>query len=108
MSYSIKKLFARIARFSHFLQGRKKINIYKLKTILYGILSTREDEILYEECFNELDKLVGLELKRKNPAKALPLVQDHPNRRRDCREEYKTLLEVLKKPKSLNCFIALI
>lgn len=99
MSYLIKKLFSYFLHFSYFSRRRKKINTDKLKTVLRGILTTREEEISCDECFTELDEFVDMEFKEQDAAKALPLVQDHLNRCQSCREEYEILLEVLKTQK---------
>ena len=74
----------------------QRINPQKVKEILHGILTTKKEEISCDECFEELDRFVEIELQGKNPAEAMPLVQDHLDRCRDCREEYQTLLEVLR------------
>ncbi|GEM_PF-6013517 len=61
-----------------------------------GILTTKKDEISCDECFEELNCFVEIVLQGKNPAGTMLPVQDHLDRWRDCREEYQTLLEVLK------------
>jgi hypothetical protein len=67
-----------------------------LKEMVRGILSTRADEIGCDECFEEMDRFVEMTLAGKNAAEALPLVEDHLNRCRDCREEFEALLTALR------------
>ena len=67
-----------------------------LKRMVRAVLSTRPDEIGCDECFEQLDRFVEMTLAGKNAAEAMPLVQDHLERCRDCREEFETLLAVLR------------
>lgn len=67
-----------------------------LKQMVRVVLSTRPDEIGCEECFDELDRFVEMTLAGKDAAEAMPLVQDHLERCRDCREEFEALLKVLR------------
>jgi predicted anti-sigma-YlaC factor YlaD len=61
-----------------------------------NVLTTRPDEIGCDECFEELDLFVEMTLAGKNAAEAMPLVQDHLERCRDCREEFEALLTALQ------------
>jgi hypothetical protein len=67
-----------------------------LKRMVRNVLSTRPDEVGCDECFEQLDRFVDLTLAGKNAAEAMPLVQDHLERCRDCREEFEALLEALR------------
>lgn len=67
-----------------------------LKQMARGIVSTDPDEIGCDECFEEMDRFVEMTLAGKNAAQALPLVQDHLNRCRDCHEEFEALLSALR------------
>jgi len=60
------------------------------------IAGTRPDEIGCDDCFAQLDRFVELYLAGKNAAEALPLVQDHLDRCKDCREEFEVLLASLQ------------
>ena len=62
-----------------------------------GILSTGEDEIDCDQCFEKLDVFVELVLQGKNAQDVLPLVREHLDRCPDCREEFEALLAALKK-----------
>ncbi len=57
---------------------------------------TREEELACDECFEELDRFVEMELTGLNAAAAMPLVQDHLDKCGDCREEYEALLGALR------------
>lgn len=61
-----------------------------------GIMTTRPDEIGCAECFEQMDQFVEINLAGKDPAEAMPLVQDHLNRCSDCREEFEALLVALQ------------
>ena len=67
-----------------------------LKQMVRVVLSTRSDEIGCEECFDQLDRFVEMTLAGKDAVEAMPLVHDHLERCRDCREEFEALLEVLR------------
>lgn len=67
-----------------------------LKGMVRNVLTTREDEIGCEECFEEIDRFVEIALAGKDAAEAMPLVQDHLTRCRDCREEFEALLHALR------------
>jgi hypothetical protein len=67
-----------------------------LKEMVQDILSTRPDEIGCDECFEQLDRFVDMTLAGKNAAEAMPLVQDHLERCRDCRQEFEALLAALR------------
>lgn len=73
-----------------------KLNTDILKNMLRAIIGTREDEIGCDECFEQLDKFIELKLKGRSPEEAMPLVEDHLKRCKDCREEYEALLEALR------------
>jgi hypothetical protein len=67
-----------------------------LKRMVRNILTARPDEIGCDECFEQLDRFVEMELVGKNAAEAMPLVQDHLERCTDCREEFEALLAALR------------
>jgi len=67
-----------------------------IKHMVQMIAGTRPDEIGCDECFEQLDRFAELVLAGKSAAAALPLVQDHLNRCRDCREEFEALLAALR------------
>jgi hypothetical protein len=82
------------------LPGRRgeaaKLEIEKLKRLVRAIVTTRPDEIGCDECFEQLDRFVEMELVGRNPAEAMPLVEDHLSRCRECREEFEALLGALR------------
>lgn len=67
-----------------------------LKRMVHNALTTRPDEIGCGECFEQLDRFIEMTLAGRNAAEALPLVQDHLERCRDCREEFEALLVALR------------
>lgn len=73
-----------------------ELDLVTLKRMVRNIATTRPDEIGCDECFEQLDRFVELELVGKNAAEALPLVQDHLDRCSDCREEFEALLAALR------------
>lgn len=73
-----------------------ELDLVTLKRMVRNIATTRPDEIGCDECFEQLDRFVELELVGKNAAEALPLVQDHLERCGDCREEFEALLAALR------------
>lgn len=81
------------------LPGRQeetaKLESQKLKQLVRAIATTRPDEIGCDECFEKLDCFVEMALAGKDAADAMPLVQDHLDRCRDCREEFEALLAAL-------------
>jgi hypothetical protein len=73
-----------------------KIEAQRIKQMVRNILTTRPDEIGCDECLGQLDRFVEMELVGKNAAQALPLVQDHLARCRDCHEEFEALLTAVR------------
>lgn len=73
-----------------------KLEAQKLKGLVRGIMTARPDEIGCDECFEEIDRFVEMELAGKDAAQAMPLVQDHLERCRECREEFEVLLAALR------------
>jgi hypothetical protein len=67
-----------------------------LKRMVRSVLNTHPDEIGCDECFEQLDRFVEMTLAGKNAAEAMPLVQDHLARCRECREEFEALLQALR------------
>ena len=68
----------------------------RIKRMVRSILTARPDEIGCEECLARMDRFVDLKLAGKNLGEALPLVEDHLERCRDCREEFQALLSALQ------------
>jgi hypothetical protein len=69
----------------------------QIKRLVRNVLTTRPDEIGCEECLARMDRFVEMELEGKDPAQAMPLVQHHLERCRDCHEEFEALMTVLRK-----------
>lgn len=77
-------------------QGDSSLDPEMLKEIARGIVTTRPDEITCDECFEQMDQFVEMTLAGKNAAEALPLVEDHLLRCKDCREEFEALKAALE------------
>ena len=76
-----------------------KLSSEVLKKMVNSIAMTRPDEIGCDECFEQLDQFTEQVLAGKPAAEAMPLVEDHLNRCKDCHEEFEALLAAVK---SLN------
>lgn len=68
----------------------------KLKHLVRGIMTAHPDELGCDECFEQLDRFVEMELAGKQAAEAMPLIQDHLERCGYCREEFEALLVALR------------
>jgi hypothetical protein len=68
----------------------------RIKRAVRSILTTRPDEIGCEECLARMDRFVEMKLDGKDPAEAMPLVQDHLHRCRDCHQEFEALLRAIQ------------
>ena len=66
------------------------------RMLLREIVETREVEIGCDQCFEQLDRFVEMELSGLNTAQAMPLVQDHLEICGECREEFEALLLALR------------
>jgi len=73
-----------------------KIESSKIKRLVRNVLTTRRNEIGCEECLAQMDTFVEMKLAGKDAGQAMPLVQDHLERCRDCHEEFRALLTVLQ------------
>jgi hypothetical protein len=80
--------------------GADPVDPAALKELARGmahqIATTRPDEIGCDECFEQMDEFVEIKLAGKDPAAAMPLVQDHLDRCGNCREEFEALLAALQ------------
>jgi hypothetical protein len=73
-----------------------KLGSQELRRLVRGIATARPEEIGCNKCFEQLDCFVELILAGRSAAEAMPLVQDHLDRCRDCREEFEALLAALR------------
>ena len=67
-----------------------------LKQIIHEVITTRPDEISCGQCFDHLDHFAEITLVGMNAAEAMPLVQDHLEHCRECRQEFEALLLALE------------
>ncbi len=68
----------------------------RLSGLVRLIVTTRSDEIGCDECLEEVDRFVEMELAGLDAAEAMPLVQDHLDKCGSCREEFEALLRALR------------
>ena len=73
-----------------------ELDLDSLKMLVREILATTPDEIGCDECFDQLDRFVELELAGRSAAEALPLIQKHLEHCANCREEFEALLAALR------------
>lgn len=73
-----------------------KLEPGKVKELVRAVITSRPDDIGCDECFEQLDRFVEMTLADRSAAEALPLVQDHLELCRDCREEFEALLAVVR------------
>ena len=73
-----------------------KLSSETIRKMMLSVKSTREVELTCGHCYDELDHFIEMQLSGKNPAEALPLVQEHLDRCVSCKEEYEVLLEAIK------------
>jgi len=79
-----------------------ELNIETLKKMARAIANTSDDEIGCDDCFEFIDIFVESELHGKNPAEAMPLVEEHLNHCMNCREEFEALLDAIKATSEKN------
>ena len=77
-----------------------KLSLEVLKKMVRSIAATKPDEIGCDECFEQVDQFVEIQLQGKNAAEAMPLVQDHLDRCNGCRDEFEALLDCLRETSS--------
>jgi hypothetical protein len=64
----------------------------RLRAVVRGIMTERPDEIGCAECSEHMARFAEMVWGGARAAAVMPLVQDHLERCRDCREEYEALL----------------
>jgi len=72
-----------------------KLDLSMLKNLIRSIVTTQENEIGCEDCYEELDIFAEMVLQGKDPDTAMPLVKDHLKRCHNCHEEFNALLDAL-------------
>lgn len=73
-----------------------KLNKAQLLSLIRGIARTSPDEIGCDDCFDKLNEFAELQLAGKKPDEAMPLIEKHLKKCRECREEYEALLDSLR------------
>lgn len=73
-----------------------EIDAATLKKTISMAFKTLPEEIGCDDCWEQLDRFVDLKLAGKSPAEAMPLIQQHLDRCKNCREEFELLLEAVR------------
>jgi len=73
-----------------------KLDISMLKNLIRSIVTTQENEIGCEDCYEQLDVFAELVLQGKDAETAMPLVKDHLKHCHNCHEEFNALLDALQ------------
>lgn len=68
----------------------------ELNKLVRAIAATKAEELGCDDCLEQVDRFVEMELAGLDAAEAMPLVKDHLNRCGDCREEFEALLTALR------------
>ena len=68
----------------------------ELSYLVRALTHTGEYEIGCDDCLEQVDRFVEMELSGLDAAEAMPLVRDHLDKCVDCREEFEALLEALR------------
>jgi predicted anti-sigma-YlaC factor YlaD len=67
-----------------------------LKRFLSMIKNTKENELSCDDVLELIDQFAELAIEGKNVSEIMPQIQQHLDMCPDCREEYESLLEILK------------
>jgi hypothetical protein len=73
-----------------------RLDRHTLKQIIREVITTRPDELSCSQCFAHLDHFAEVSLVGRNAAEAMPLVQDHLDHCRECKQEFEALLAALQ------------
>lgn len=63
---------------------------------LRNIYETQNEEISCTECFDLVSRFIELETSGRNATAELPLVKQHLDQCRACRDEYETLRDLIR------------
>ena len=66
------------------------------RALIREIAEVREEEIGCDECFEQVDRFIDIELSGLNAAQAMPLVQEHLEICGECHVEFEALLRALQ------------
>lgn len=72
------------------LQDEVVVRFFKL------LEQIREEDMSCDDMYRQLDEFVEEEVKSKDAAKIMPLIQEHIDFCSDCEDEYQALLRVLE------------
>lgn len=73
-----------------------KLSSETIRNMMKAVKSTRNKELDCGHCNDELDHFIEMKLSGMKTSEAMPLVQQHLDRCKACREEYEVLLKALE------------
>ena len=68
----------------------------ELNKLMRAVLETGDHELGCDECLDQVDRFVEMELAGLDAAAAMPLVYNHLQKCGDCREEFEALLAAVR------------
>lgn len=74
----------------------------ELNKLMRAVLETRDHELGCDECLDQVDRFVEMELAGLDAAAAMPLVHNHLQKCGDCREEFEALLVTVQAMEGRN------
>jgi len=67
-----------------------------VKQVVRAVVGTAQDELSCDECMDQLDRFVEMELAGRDAAAAFPSVASHLAICRDCQEEHLGMLAAVR------------
>lgn len=74
----------------------------ELNKLMRAVLETSDHELGCDECLDQVDRFVEMELAGLDAAAAMPLVHNHLQKCGDCREEFEALLVTVQAMEGRN------
>lgn len=74
----------------------------ELNKLMRSVLETSDHELGCDECLDQVDRFVEMELAGLDAAAAMPLVHNHLQKCGDCREEFEALLVTVQAMEGRN------
>jgi hypothetical protein len=94
----IKKLITRLNAGNRAAQSKPvmQMNNGRMGGLFQMLARTEETELSCDDVFRLLDEYADVTISGEDAASLLPLVKLHLDNCMDCREEYETLIQILK------------
>ena len=74
----------------------------ELNKLMRAVLETSDQELGCDECLDQVDRFVEVELAGLDAAAAMPLIHNHLQKCGDCREEFEALLVAMQSMEERN------